>query len=243
MTIAFHKGRYSVRLAVSDADLAACQALRHRCFFRAAGVDADRFDARCTHVMIAGERGLVSTFRLLLIPDGMDLSRTYTAQSYDLSALAAYPGAKLELGRFCIDPSVMDGDVLRVAWGALTQLVDANDVRLLFGCSSFDGIDPAPYVAAFGVLAARHQPPAPWWIGRKAEAVLPLEKAVQRGGAQQMPPLLRTYLMMGGWVSDHAVIDRVMQTLHVFTALEIAKIPAGRAAALRAIADASGGDI
>ena len=51
-----------------------------------------------------------------------------------------------------------------------------------------------------------------------------------------MPPLLRTYLGMGGWVSDHAVIDRAMNTLHVFTGVEVAAIPPARAKALRAIA-------
>jgi L-ornithine Nalpha-acyltransferase len=51
-----------------------------------------------------------------------------------------------------------------------------------------------------------------------------------------MPPLLRSYLMMGGWVSDHAVIDRQMGTHHVFTGLQIAAIPAGRARLLRALA-------
>jgi L-ornithine Nalpha-acyltransferase len=52
----------------------------------------------------------------------------------------------------------------------------------------------------------------------------------------QMPPLLRTYLAMGGWVSDHAVLDRDLDTLHVFTAVEIAAIPPARARALREIA-------
>ena len=51
-----------------------------------------------------------------------------------------------------------------------------------------------------------------------------------------MPPLLRSYLTMGGWVSDHAVVDRDLNTLHVFTGLEIASIPAARAKALRASA-------
>ncbi len=51
----------------------------------------------------------------------------------------------------------------------------------------------------------------------------------------RMPPLLRTYLMMGGWVSDHAVIDTHMNTLHVFTGLEIRAIPPGRKKLLRAI--------
>jgi len=53
---------------------------------------------------------------------------------------------------------------------------------------------------------------------------------------QQIPPLLRSYLAMGGWVSDHAVIDRQMNTLHVFTGLEIAAIPPNRARLLRTLA-------
>jgi putative hemolysin len=51
----------------------------------------------------------------------------------------------------------------------------------------------------------------------------------------RMPPLLRSYLMMGGWVSDHAVVDRQMNTLHVFTGLEIGAIPAARKRLLRAL--------
>jgi putative hemolysin len=50
-----------------------------------------------------------------------------------------------------------------------------------------------------------------------------------------MPPLLRSYLMMGGWVSDHAVVDRDLNTLHVFTGLEIRAIPEDRARLLRAV--------
>ena len=57
-----------------------------------------------------------------------------------------------------------------------------------------------------------------------------------RAGLLALPPLLRTYLAMGGWVSDHAVQDHDLDTLHVFTAVEIARIPPARARALRAIA-------
>ncbi|MFZ8959943.1 MAG: ornithine-acyl-ACP acyltransferase, partial [Paracoccaceae bacterium] len=48
-----------------------------------------------------------------------------------------------------------------------------------------------------------------------------------------LPPLLRSYLMLGGWVSDHAVIDRDLNTIHVFTGLEIAAVPPARARLLR----------
>ena len=59
---------------------------------------------------------------------------------------------------------------------------------------------------------------------------------VSRNATLKMPPLLRTYLIMGGWVSDHAVVDRQMNTLHVFTGLEIGAIPPARKKLLRAVA-------
>ncbi|MGR3710973.1 MAG: ornithine-acyl-ACP acyltransferase, partial [Alterinioella nitratireducens] len=57
-----------------------------------------------------------------------------------------------------------------------------------------------------------------------------------RHALARMPSLLRSYLMMGGRVSDHAVIDCDLGTLHVFTGLEIAAIPPARATRLRQIA-------
>ena len=51
-----------------------------------------------------------------------------------------------------------------------------------------------------------------------------------------MPPLLRSYLALGGWVGDHAVLDRDLGTMHVFTGVEVRRIPAARARALRRLA-------
>ena len=58
----------------------------------------------------------------------------------------------------------------------------------------------------------------------------------RRAALAGLPPLLRTYLGMGGWDSDHAVIDRELDTLHVFTCVEVDRVPSARAASLRAVA-------
>ena len=63
---------------------------------------------------------------------------------------------------------------------------------------------------------------------------LRLRKPDPRAAMAAMPPLLRSYLAMGGWVSDHAVVDDHLDTLHVFTGLEIRAIPPARARLLRA---------
>jgi putative hemolysin len=124
----------------------------------------------------------------------------------------------------------------------MTRYVDEHDVELLFGCSSFKGTDAEDYLDAFAMLKERHLAPRRWLPRVKAPSVfrfaqkLRLRQPDAKKAMLRMPPLLRTYLVMGGWVSDHAVVDRQMNTLHVFTGLEINAIPPARKRLLRAVA-------
>ncbi len=240
--ISLRKGKYTARTAQGAEDIAAAQRLRARCFGTAAPLDADPFDDRCTHILIHAEAtgALVCCFRMMPL-SGPEISRSYSAQYYELSALEAYEGRMVEMGRFCIDPGASDPDILRVAWGAMTDYVDSNGVEMLFGCSSFVGTETADYLDAFAMLKARHLAPKRWLPRIKSPDVFRFaarlrRKPDARKAMLRMPPLLRTYLMMGGWVSDHAVVDRQMNTLHVFTGLEIGAIPPARKRLLRAVA-------
>jgi len=241
------KGRFIARLAQTECDLKQSQSLRFRafrCANHAVGHDADGFDARCDHILVQERASgrIVCSYRLLPITNGRDIWRTYSAQFYELSALERFDGPMLEIGRFCIDPDfAADPDILRLAWAALTQFVDHNGVQMLFGCSSFTGTDSDGYLDAFAMLKERHLAPARWLPKVKAPDVFRFARRVRhkpdaKRAMMTMPPLLRTYLLMGGWVSDHAVVDRDLNTLHVFTGLEISAIPASRAKALRAVA-------
>ena len=235
-----HKGRYLVRPAQGVADMAAVFALRTRCFGAAGGTE-DRFDSTALHVLVvvAASGTPVATFRMSLLA-GAQIGQSYAAKFYDLTALEAFSGTVLELGRFCIHPDHSDPDILRIAWAALTAYVDNSGVEMLFGCSSFEGTDPAPYLDAFALLKARHLAPARWVPRVKAPEVYRYAARLRRKvdlkkANAAMPPLLRTYLLMGGWVSDHAVVDPAMDTLHVFTCLDIGAIPAARKKLLRAL--------
>ncbi len=234
------RGRFRARSATDAEDVKAAQALRGLAFFGPGkGPDADALDSRCRHVLVEDETGqLLACFRYLWLETSAEIGRSYSAQYYDLSRLEGYGGPLIELGRFCTRPGLVDPDVLRLAWGAIAVLVDRGGARLLFGCASFTGTDAARYDPAFGVLRARHAAPARWQIGVKAAEVVRFSPATgeARGALKLIPPLLRTYLGMGGWVSDHAVVDRQMNTLHVFTGVETAAIPPARTRALRAIA-------
>ncbi|CAN5651885.1 GNAT family N-acetyltransferase [soil metagenome] len=205
-------------------------------------IDADDFDAKAAHVLVEeSDTGrLVCCFRLMHFRNGSEIASSYSAQFYELSALGRYEGPMLELGRFCIDPAAHGADVLRVAWGALADYIDRHGIELLFGCSSFKGTEAEAYLDAFAVLKDRHIAPRRWLPRVKAPRVfrfarsLRLRKPNLKVGMRTMPPLLRTYLVMGGWVSDHAVVDGDLGTLHVFTGLEVNAVPSERARFFRA---------
>ncbi len=239
-----HRGRHVARFAASPADIGRALALRARCF-RGGADDGDAFDAACRHMLVeeAPTGRLACTFRLLPLGGGGEIGRSYSAQHYDLSALEGFEGPMVEVGRFCIDPDLHDADILRVAWGAMTRYVDETGTQMLFGCSSFAGTETARYLDAFAMLRDRHLAPKRWLPRVKARDVFRFARTRAaprqpdaRRALKGMPPLLRSYLAMGGWVSDHAVVDRDLGTLHVFTGLEIAAIPPARARALRAVA-------
>jgi L-ornithine Nalpha-acyltransferase len=242
----FQKGRYRARFASGDADLKAAQNLRFRVFrgvAKGAGFDRDDYDKRSAHVLIEEvETGrLTCCFRLMPLLDGQGISRSYSGQFYDLSGLESYGEPMAELGRFCIDPAYRDADILRLAWGFLTRYVDENRIGMLFGCSSFRGVEAGVFADSFALLRRRYLAPMNWRPKAKAPEIFhfgadqDLPQPDFRNAMKHMPPLLRTYLAMGGLVSDHAVIDRELQTLHVFTALEVKSIPPTRARLLRAI--------
>lgn len=241
--LSLRKGRYAARLAANTDDVQAAQALRALAF-RGEGIDSDTFDGVCLHVLVEDTRNgqLVCCFRLLPLADGAEIGQSYAAQYYELSALRGFKGKMVEMGRFCLHPDVHDPDILRVAWGAMTRFVDETNVEMLFGCSSFKGTQADEYMDAFALLKDKHLAPKRFLPRIKAPKVFKFAQKLRsrkpdaKRAMSGMPPLLRTYLLMGGWVSDHAVVDRDLNTLHVFTGLEINAIPPNRKRLLRATA-------
>ncbi|MGL4310865.1 MAG: GNAT family N-acetyltransferase [Paracoccaceae bacterium] len=244
------RGRYRAVQVQSPGDLYRAQRLRWLAFVANRGlmtasdeIDADSFDGLCQHVIVEtqAEKIAVGCFRVMTFQDGRFLPASYAAQYYDLAGLRRYPGVLLELGRFCLHPAHADPDILRLAWGALSIIVAREKAAMLFGCSSFMGIETEQYLDTFAMLKDRHLAPKRWLPQVKAPDVFRFARNLRRRQPDPrrallaMPPLLRSYLAMGGWVSDHAVVDRDLNTLHVFTGLEIAAIPAARARLLAGV--------
>lgn len=202
-------------------------------------LDADAHDPLCRHLLVEDASGLLATARLRVFPDGQALGESYAGQAHDLRRFRRCPAPLLELGRLCVRPGGREVLALRAAWGCLAGLVDAEGVRLLFGCASFEGSDPAPHLPALALLGREHLAPGPRISEKGAPGTLDLALLPpppdRLAAMRAMPPLLRSYLALGGWVGRHAVIDRDLDTLHVLTAVETARVPPARARALRAL--------
>ena len=107
------KGRYRARLAQTQKDIRAAQALRTLAF-RTESTDRDQYDDLCTHVLVEDSKAggqLACCFRMLTMQGGSEIGNSYSAQFYDLSALAGFDGQMGEMGRFCIHPDWTDPDM------------------------------------------------------------------------------------------------------------------------------------
>ncbi|MGB3407054.1 MAG: GNAT family N-acyltransferase [Jannaschia sp.] len=214
-------GRWRARLTGMDGAGAAL-ALR-AAVFRGGAPDDDAFDEKARHLVIEGAAGIAACARVS-IQVGPAILAGYAAQFYDLKAFSsAFPTA-LEVGRVCVAPGLMDPEVPRLLLAILARIVDRERLAVLHGCSSF------PQAAAPLERLASRVAPATWGPGVKSRAAIPLT-----GVEGTLPPLLRSYLSLGARVSDHAVLDHDMGTVHVHTALPVADIPEVRARLLTGI--------
>ena len=218
------------------------QALRLRAqVFRNGGDDWDGHDPAAWHfgVWAADRPGdILCTFRVFYHDTPGGVINGYSGARYDLTNLSHHMGMGVELGRFCICPQAHNPNILRMAWAVLTRLVDILGADMLFGLSSFPGINPrfTPGGPALAALVARnpapsHMAPLPTAGQVNVPLAAPTPNNQLRPG--DLPPLVRTYLSMNAWFSGHYVVDHDLNTHNLFTCVEIAKVPETRARLLR----------
>jgi len=233
-----HSGPLEVRLAESAADVEAAQALRYRIFYEIMGAqplpemakerrDRDVFDHICDHLLVLDHsRGsgvaetVVGTYRLIRRAAAARHGAFYSAAEFDIARLIAYPGEILELGRSCVDAGYRARPVMQLLWSGIAAYVFHFDIALMFGCASLPGTDPDALAAPLSYLYYHHlAPPA-----LRARALRERFVDMRRRDAAAidpnrtlaaLPPLIKGYLRLGGFVGDGAVIDDQFNTTDV----------------------------
>jgi len=238
-----------MRLACDARDLRAAQRLRYRVFVRElgadgalvdhdAGLEQDEFDPHCDHLLLidprrdpAGLDDVVGAYRLLPDDRAADLGRFYSEAEYDLGALRASGRRLLELGRSCVDQEYRGGGALYQLWNGLAEYVLARDIDVMFGTASFHGTDPGPIAHALAHLHHAHLAPPELCARARLDGFQPMDlmpaQAVDRRAANQaIPPLIKSYLRLGGCVGDGAYIDRAFNTIDVCLIMDTARLSA-----------------
>lgn len=230
-------GNLRLRLAESPAEVDAAQALRFRVFYEEMGAradaatamakrDADEFDPVADHLLVLdhdlgdGPEAVVGTYRLIRRAGAATLGRFYSESEYDISRLLAYPGEVMELGRSCVAAPYRTRGTLQLLWRGIAAFVYQYRIDLMFGCASLPETDLDVLAPRLSYLHANHlAPPALRPRALPARHVpmdrMPLGAAETRAALNDLPPLIKGYLRLGGFVGDGAVIDAQFNTTDV----------------------------
>jgi putative hemolysin len=230
-------GNLGVRLAAAEEEVDAALALRYRVFFEEMGArpdaaaaatrrDRDAYDPVADHLLVLdhdrgeGAAGVVGTYRLIRRPAAERIGRFYTEGEYDISPLLASGLTLLELGRSCVAAEYRTRGTLQLLWRGIASYVFGHSIDLMFGCASLPGTDAEALAAPLTYLAANHSAPpelCPRALPeRRVEMLrLPPAEVDARAVLAGLPPLLKGYLRLGGFVGDGAVIDPEFNTTDV----------------------------
>ena len=219
--------RYDILFTKKTSHLVEAQKFRQKIFRKSdRGLDEDEFDKNCVHCLVFdrtdGDK-LVLVFRMKNFSSMSQIVNSYSAQFYDLQNICNFSYKPMELGRFCVDPISKDPFLVLTAMKFLFSYIKKNNRNFLFGCSSFEGCDPKKHLRSFSYLKSNFLTKGDFVIKRKAKEVIKFSSFETKKNfrlnnyKKNLPALLKFYLRIGGKVSDHAVIDRDLNTMHVFT--------------------------
>ncbi len=242
---------FELRLARSAAEVVAAQRLRYRVFIEELGGDgpmvdhanrreADAFDPFCDHLLLMDRRRdvaapdfVLGVYRLLpghRVGRGRGQTPHYYSEGeFDVTPLIATGRKVLELGRSCVHPEHRGGAVMHRLWAGLAEYVVAQDIDILFGVASFHGTDldelsgPLSYLQHFHLAPAGLRPKA---ISAPDEsmALIPADRIERVRVMQSMPPLIKAYLRLGGFVGEGVFVDRAFNTTDVCLVMDTAML-------------------
>ncbi|MFN3953119.1 MAG: GNAT family N-acetyltransferase [Pararhodobacter sp.] len=227
-----------VRLARDDNDLRGAQRLRYRVFVEELGaagemvdhdarLERDALDPHFDHLLLvdtqrdpASLEHVIGVYRLLPDDRAAALGRFYCDSEYDLGALRHCGRRLVELGRSCVDPAYRRGTAMLYLWQGLADYVLSRKIEIMFGVASFHGTDIAVHAPALSYLHHFHLAPPALRVRALPEHfqpmdLLPPDAIDTKTALAAVPPLIRAYLRLGGFVGEGAFIDRAFNTTDV----------------------------
>lgn len=216
-----------VRLARTAEEIRAAQRLRYRVFVeemraridcREPGVETDRFDPYCEHLLVLDSDNVVGCYRILTDTRAYEAGGYYSQTEFDLTRILPLPGRLIEIGRSCVHPSYRTGATIALLWKGLAEYITTNRVDYVIGSASIPlttGTLRAQII--YERLARTHLAPALYRIFPK----VPLPKVQLTGieATPEVPALIKAYLRAGAQVCGEPAWDPVFNVADLFILL------------------------
>ncbi|MDX2167534.1 MAG: GNAT family N-acyltransferase [Deltaproteobacteria bacterium] len=222
---------FDVRLAETADELRQAQRLRYEVFGvelgarlpeAVNGLDADRFDARCDHLLVCerASRRVVGTYRMLP-PQRAAAGDWYCADEFDCRRLLAHRAGIIELGRACVAPEYRTGLVIALLWAGVMRYVQACGATHVIGCASLDTADGGHLAATICRRLLRdHLAPPQWRVTPRRAFVLEGWREIENA---PLPALIKGYLRLGAEVCGEPAWDPDFRTADLLVRLEVAR--------------------
>ncbi len=228
-----------VRLARCALDLQGAQRLRYRVFIEELGatggphvdpvlrLERDALDPHFDHLVLVDRRRdpetldhVIGVYRLFPCERAQALGRFYCDSEYDLAPLRRLGRKLVELGRSCVEREYRRGPAMMLLWKGLAEYVLSRDIEILFGVASFHGADATRHAHALSYLHHFHLAPEAMRVRALPDHFHPMDQIPSdaidvRAALAEVPPLIRAYLRLGGFVGEGAYIDQEFNTTDV----------------------------
>jgi len=235
----FERGHFIVKTAENGADLEECLKLRFDVFHkeymnkrRTYGVDIDKLDYLCDHLVIFDKRAnrTIGTYRL----NSSRFTNTfYSAGEFDLSKVLEIEGNKLELGRACIDREYRSGVVIALLWRGIAEYIQRTETKVLFGCGSIKTMEPleigllTKHFIDTGALTYDYDvsPTKKYKVKQLAKVLEYIDanrhEYVKKDVEAMIPPLFQSYVRMGARLCGEPAIDREFHCIDFLTLVKM----------------------
>ena len=207
--------KLSVGLARYAREIHEAQKLRYRIFAgelgaklptHRPGVDQDKFDAYCEHLIVRDENAgtVVGTYRILSPEKAQKIGSYYSESEFDLARLQHLRPSLVEIGRSCVHPDYRTGATIALLWAGLAKYMLDHRYDHLIGCASISMADGGHAAASMYKRLGENMSPLEYRVFPRCP--LPLE-SLNSDLPAELPPLIKGYLRAGAYVCGDPAWD------------------------------------
>jgi len=244
--VAGRLGSLTTRLARDFHELKEAQRVRYEVFCeelsarqsidRDKRLEQEKHDLICDHLLVLEKNGLgnpkiVGTQRFL-VKQASDSHLEFRSQTeFDLEDLARRHPVKrfMELGRSCILNSHRSKRTIELMWHGTWAYAVQKQVDVMTGCASFYASDVTQISDQLGFLSTLSSERDEWKVRPTQENAIKISQFEKSGidprqAIRGLPPLIKGYLRLGAYFSEHAVMDEEFGTIDVAVILPVGNI-------------------